>query len=115
MNKINDVFVKIQNVRYKLSAIKRYEPFETVSTEIKNDSRKTVEKTCGGKYGIYIYFSTNGASQRVYHYYLAQKERDKQIEKLDQLFNVTFLNYEINIYNRTKNWGHILSRNENTW
>lgn len=89
MNKLNDVFVKIQEDRYKLSAIKRYTPFDTVKPTYQNDKHKTTTMEPGGKFGIYIYFSTNGASQRVYHYYATAKERNLQINRLDQLFNVT--------------------------
>jgi len=88
MNKINDLFIKIQDVRYRISAIKRYEPFQSLIPEIKNDDRKTIQ-AIKGKFGIYIYFSTNGASQRVYHYFEDSKERNIYIQKLDQLFNVT--------------------------
>lgn len=89
MNKTIDLFVKVQDVRYKLSAIKRYEPFRTVNTDILADKYKSVKFTPGDKYGIYIYFSTNGAAQRVHHYFENKKERDSVVKKLDQIFNVS--------------------------
>lgn len=89
MNKLNDVFVKIQNSRYRLSSIKRYDPFGSIKADILNDKQKSTKTSDGEKYGIYIYFSTNGATQRVYHYYTTAKERDLQIDKLDQIFNIS--------------------------
>lgn len=62
---------------YILLIIKRYEPFET--------SAQQEEKS-----GIYIYFSMTGNQSRVYHYFASKSERDKQMQKLDELFNITY-------------------------
>jgi hypothetical protein len=76
-NKTNDIFVKIQKVRYRLNSIKRYEPFETNSAKI-------------DKFGVYIYFSMTGNQSKTYHYYATEEERDYLMAKLDELFNITY-------------------------
>jgi hypothetical protein len=69
--------IKIQRVRYRLSTIKRWEPFET--DPIKKD-----------RYGIYIYFAITGGNAKVYHYFADEAERDKVIQKIDELFGINY-------------------------
>lgn len=66
-------FIKIQDSRYRLQNIKRYEPY-------KSDS----------KFGIYIYFSTTNTMDRKYHVFSIKKERDEMLLKLDETFNVKY-------------------------
>lgn len=68
-------FIKIQNLRYRVSSIKRYEPFH------RGDNRST-------PFGIYVYFSMTGNSSRVYHMFEDESERDTVLMSLDQAFGV---------------------------
>jgi len=68
-------FIKVQNLRYRISAIKRYEPF--VREDIK-----------GTQFGIYIYFSMLGTSNKVYHLFSTERERDAVLIDLDTAFVV---------------------------
>jgi hypothetical protein len=67
--------IKIQRLRYRLSSIKRYEPFER--DDIKH-----------APFGIYIYFSMTGNSNKVYHVFNTEKERDDILLHLDQTFGI---------------------------
>jgi hypothetical protein len=83
-------FIKIQKIRYRTVSIKRYEPFETSTVALSNDKEKTATRTTSGKFGIYIYFAMTGDKSRVFHYYKSEDERDSDMEKLDQLFNLSY-------------------------
>lgn len=90
METAKEQIIKIQNTRYKLSCIKKYEPFETVNTAIKNDSQKTVEKTPGNRYGIYVYFSASNSKFKDYFYYDKAEDRDVMLQKLDEKFGLSY-------------------------
>lgn len=60
-----------------MAAIKRYEPFET-------------EAPRNEKFWLHVYFTVTGSNAKVYHYFEKEKDRDKVIEKLDELFNVSY-------------------------
>ena len=66
-------FIKIQKMRYRVSSIKRYEPFE----------RKD-----GSLIGIYVFFSMTGKGNKVYHLFDSEKERDDMLLELDKTFGV---------------------------
>ena len=89
-NKITEQFIKIQNKRYRLNTIKRYTPFETDKVEVNNDQLKTTTRKTNQKWGIYVYFSTQGNNARVYHYFDNQTSRDNMILRLDQAFNIIY-------------------------
>lgn len=65
-------FIKIGDIRYRLTNIKRYEPFEFEGPN---------------KYGIYIYYSAMKTGGRDYFRFKSKKERDEILFKLDDLFN----------------------------
>jgi len=66
-------FIKIQDKRYRLTTIKIYEPF---SSE--------------GKYGIYIYFTVTRRSDRCYHRFESENDRNKVLFELDEVFNIKY-------------------------
>ena len=65
-------FIKIGDVRYRLTNIKRYEPFEFDGTN---------------KFGIYIYYSATKTAGRDYFRFKTKKERDEILFNLDNIFN----------------------------
>jgi len=67
-------FIKIKNKRYRLSAIKRYEPF--------------VHEGSNSPFGIYVYFSMQGESNRSYHVWEEIFDRDNTLLLLDEAFGV---------------------------
>jgi hypothetical protein len=68
-------FIKLQGLRYRVSSIKRYEPFY----------REDVKHS---RYGIYVYFSMIGNSNKVYHVFETEEARDLVLTCLDQTFGV---------------------------
>lgn len=90
MGAIKEQIVKIQKVRYRLTCIKKYEPFETENSVVKNDKEKTLLKTRVVKFGIYIYFSASNSKCKDYFYYPNIKDRDLMIQKLDELFGLNY-------------------------
>ena len=69
------VFIKVQDMRYRVSNIKRYQPF------YREDYKKT-------PYGLYVYFSMTGSSNRVYHVFETEEERDLLLKQLDETFGI---------------------------
>lgn len=67
-------FIRLQNMRYRITSVKRYEPFERHDVNL--------------SFGIYIYFSMTGQSGRVYHMFKTLEERDDVLLELDQIFGV---------------------------
>jgi len=67
-------FINIQNKRYRLTNIKRYEPV--------NGSNMS------DKYVLLVYFTAVGSSQRVTHRYPTKKQRDQELSRIDEIFQV---------------------------
>lgn len=66
-------FIRIKQKRYRLSIIKRYEPFTQIAT---------------GKYGIYLYFSAVNAKLRSVHLFDEESIRNDYILELDYVFGL---------------------------
>jgi hypothetical protein len=90
MNNIKEQVVKIKKTRYKLSCIKKYEPFETENSVIQNNKEKDIVKTSTNKFGIYVYFSASNSKVKDYFYFTTAKERDLVLQKLDELFGLNY-------------------------
>ena len=67
-------FIRIEDVRYRITTIKRYQPF----TMFRSDKL----------FGIYIYFSATNMEKRTYHNFETKLERDNVLTELDQIFEI---------------------------